>query len=107
MFKLVTDHALLQWLTSQKMEDLLAGWALATQEFNFTITYCKGMEHSNADALSRQCTNHNAAISHIFQNFEELKHQQYQDPVVHQLHEALLQFHVTPTGHTWSHPPLH
>ena len=105
-FKLVTDHAPLQWLSSQKMEGLLARWALATQEFDFTITYRKGVEHGNADALSRQCTNHNAAVGHIFQNSEELKHQQHQDPVVCQLHDALLQSHVTPTGHTWSHPPL-
>ena len=31
-FKLVTDHAPLQWLSSQKMEGFLARWALATQE---------------------------------------------------------------------------
>ena len=57
--------------------------ALATEEFDFTITYCKGVEHGNADVLSRQCTKHNAAVGHIFQNFEVLKHQQHQDPVVH------------------------
>ena len=51
-FKLVTDHAPLQWLSSQKMEGLLARWALATQEFSFTISYRKGVEHGNADALS-------------------------------------------------------
>ena len=39
------------------MEGLPARWALATQEFDFTITYRKGIEHGNADALSRQCTN--------------------------------------------------
>lgn len=82
MFKLVTDHATLQWLSSQKMKGLLARWALATQEFDFTITYRKGVEHGNADALSRQCTNYNAAIGHIFQKFEELKHQQHQDPLL-------------------------
>ena len=105
--QLVTDHAPLQWLSSQKMEGLLARGALATQEFDFTISYCKGVEHGNADAVSRQCTNHNGAVGHIFQNFEELKDQQNQDPVIHQLHETLLQSHVTPTGHTWSHPPFH
>ena len=105
-FKLVTDHAPLQWLSSQKMEGLLARWALATQEFDFTITYRKGIEHGNADALSRQCTNHNAAVGHILQNSEELKHQQRQDPVICQLYDALLYSHVTPTGHNWSHPPL-
>lgn len=110
-FKLITDHAPLQWLSSQKMEGLLARWALATQEFDFTITYRKGVEHGNADALSRQCTshkaaNHNAAVGHVFQHSEELKHQQHQDPVICQLYDALLQSQVTPTGRTWSHPPL-
>ena len=105
-FKLSTDHATLQWLSSQKMEGLLARWALATQEFDFTITYRKGVEHGNADALSRQCTNHNAAVGHIFQNSEELKHQQYQDPVICQLHGVLLCSHVTPTGRNWCQPPL-
>lgn len=65
-FKLVTDHAALQWLSSQKMEGLLARWALATQKFDFTITYRKGVEHGNADGLSRQCTNHNATVGHIY-----------------------------------------
>ena len=32
-FQLVTDHAPLQWLSSQKTEGLLACWALAKQEF--------------------------------------------------------------------------
>jgi len=38
-FQLVTDHAPLQWLSSQKMEGLLAHWAPATQEFDFGINY--------------------------------------------------------------------
>ena len=96
-FKLITDHAPLQWLSCQKMEGLIARWALAMQEFDFTITYRKGVEHGNADALSRQCIDHNAAIGLISQNFEELK---LQDPVVNQLHDALLQSHVPSTRHT-------
>ena len=71
------------------MEDLLARWALAMQKFDFTITYSKGVEHGNADAPSRQCINHNAAIGLISQNFEELKQQQLQGPVVGRLHDAL------------------
>jgi len=64
-FQLVTDHAPLQWLSSQKMEGLLARWALATQEFDFTISYHKGVEHGNANALSQQYSDHNAAIDHV------------------------------------------
>ena len=50
-FKLIMDHAPLQWLFCQKMEGQLARWALAMQEFDFTITYQKGVEYGNADAL--------------------------------------------------------
>ena len=65
-FSLLTDHAPLQWLSSQKMEGLLARWALAAQEYDFAITYRKGSENSNADALSRQTEqrdSHSAAIA--------------------------------------------
>jgi len=41
-FTLLTDHAPLQWLAGQKMEGLLAHWALAMQEFDLTIVYQKG-----------------------------------------------------------------
>jgi len=43
-FKLITDHAPLQRLSCQKMEGLLARWAFAMQEFDFTIMYHKGVE---------------------------------------------------------------
>ena len=49
-----TDHNPLLWLSAQKMEGLLCRWALALQEFNFTIKYCKGSTNNCADALSRQ-----------------------------------------------------
>ena len=52
-FELWTDHAPLQWLSSQKMEGLLCQWALAMQEFDFIIKYRKGCHNGNADALSR------------------------------------------------------
>ena len=95
-----------QWLSSQKMEGLLARWALATQEFDFTIKYHKGVEHGNADALSRQHSDHNAAIGHVAQNVSELKHQQLQNPVLCQLRDALLKSQVPSRGLSWSHPPL-
>ena len=52
-FQLLTDHAPLQWLSAQKMQGLLCRWALAMQEYNFDIVYCKGSLNGNADALSR------------------------------------------------------
>ena len=84
------------------MEGLLAQWALATQEFDFTINYRKGVEHSNADALSRQHSDHNVGVGHLVQNTGELKHQQLQDLLLCQLHDALLQFQVLPSENSWS-----
>ena len=51
------------------MKGLLARWALAMQEFDFAIMYRKGVEHGNADALTKQCINHNAAVGLIPHNF--------------------------------------
>ena len=52
-FTLMTDHAPLQWLSAQKMEGLLCCWALAMQEYNFTIINRTGSSNGFADALSR------------------------------------------------------
>ena len=54
-FVLITDHAPLQWLSAQNMEGMLCCWALAMQEYDFKIKYCRGSLNGNADALSR-CT---------------------------------------------------
>ena len=52
-FEIATDHAPLQWLSAQKMEGMLCRWALAIQEYDFSIMYRKGSLNNNADALSR------------------------------------------------------
>ena len=52
-FTLMTDHAPLQWLSTQKMKGLLCRWALAMQKHSFDIVYCKGTENTNADSLPR------------------------------------------------------
>ena len=41
LFILMTDHAPLQWLSAQKMEALPCRWALALQEYAFTIVHRK------------------------------------------------------------------
>ena len=65
-FRLITDHEPLQWLSAQKMEGMLSRWALAMQEFCFTIEYQKGSLNSNADALSRrEATQHISAATQI------------------------------------------
>ena len=108
-FSLLTDHAPLQWLSSQKMEGLLARWALAFQEYNFTIVYRKGSENQNADALSRQFEHwddQSAATLVTPPLTEDLKLHQQQDKVIFQLYEALLQDSKPPCAKQWSHLPL-
>ena len=34
-----TDHEPLEWLADQKLEGMLGCWALALQEYSFTIVY--------------------------------------------------------------------
>ena len=98
-FKILTDHAPLQWLSAQKMEGLLANWALAIQEYEFTIHYCRGHENGNADALSRKIypdVQSAAATSQTFTLTQNLHQQQLSDPIIQQLHIALSQ---TPHAH--------
>ena len=42
-FKILTDHAPLQWLSTQKMEGMLCQCVLTIQEYDFEIIYCKGL----------------------------------------------------------------
>ena len=51
-FKLVTDHAPLLWLSAQKMEGLLCRWALALQEYNFSIVYKMPMQMPSPDVTT-------------------------------------------------------
>ena len=53
-FQLWTDHEPLKWLAGQKMEGILCRWAIALQEYTYTILYRKGTLNGNADALSRR-----------------------------------------------------
>lgn len=53
-FKVVTDHASLKWLMSQKdLTGRLARWSLKLQAFDFTIEHRKGSANIVPDALSR------------------------------------------------------
>lgn len=53
-FVIITDHKPLQWLFSIKEPNSkLVRWRLKLQEYDYTIHYKKGVQNSNADALSR------------------------------------------------------
>jgi len=53
-FKIITDHASLKWLMSQKnLSTRLAHWSLKIQGYNFTFEHRKGTDNVVPDALSR------------------------------------------------------
>ncbi|GBN32960.1 Retrovirus-related Pol polyprotein from transposon 297 [Araneus ventricosus] len=52
--QVVSDHNLLTYLTSSAPHGAkLSRWALALQRYNLTISYRRGIQHGNADAVSR------------------------------------------------------
>ena len=54
-FSIVTDHhALTSLMSSSKLNSRLMRWALALQDYSFTISHRAGNMHQNADGLSRQ-----------------------------------------------------
>ena len=80
------------------MEGLLARWALAIQEYDFTIQHYKGLVHGNADALFRKDYSdpeHTAATTQLPLLTEDLRQQQLTDSVIHEIHEALLRNNST------------
>ena len=57
-FTVRTDHATLVWLTNLKnIQGMLARWLAKLQQFHFSIEHRPGVQHGNADGLSRcpQC----------------------------------------------------
>ena len=54
-FEVITDHkALVSLLHSRVLNRRLHSWVLQLLEFDFTVQYRPGLEHGDADALSRQ-----------------------------------------------------
>ena len=53
-FELITDHKSLTFLSTTMFLNLrLKRWCLLLQQYNFTVTHCKGSENIVADFLSR------------------------------------------------------
>ena len=106
-FIVLTDHAPLQWLSAQKMEGMLACWALVMQEFTFTIQYRRGKDNNNADSLSRQpqfLLDNAAAVS--WSDRDSLREGQQRDPVIAEIRTRLQTSSSCPTPSIWSGPPL-
>ena len=106
----MTDHAPLQWLSAQKMEGLLCWWALALQEYTFTIVHRKGTLNGNADALSRRphsvASTLPVALTSTTDDTIALQQAQLEDPILQQVQQALLKPHEKPNTATWHHSPL-
>ena len=103
-FQLVTDHAPLQWLSAQKMEGMLSRWALAMQEYDFTITYRKGAQNTNADALSHRNKIQAAVAVTALSTKErklELKQAQENDSMLKHVRQAMLHSAVPPKTSLW------
>ena len=108
-FQLLTDHALLQWLSSQKMEDLLCRWALAMQEFNFVIKYRKGCHNANADALSQNVPAPPVVAATQFVSGpikKDIQQAQQADPTLQTVYEAVQNPRYRPTSRQWRTTPL-
>ncbi|KAL5463574.1 hypothetical protein EMCRGX_G032483 [Ephydatia muelleri] len=94
-FQLWTDHKPLQWLSEQRMEGMLCRWALALQEYIFTVEYRKGSHNDNADALSRRRETVGRA-SHLAATrsttgvlAEQIRIAQQKDDIIQQVYQAL------------------
>ena len=106
-FTLLTDHAPLQWLSSQKMEGLLSRWALVLQEYDFQIKYQKGTHNVAADALSRRYLIGHCALTSLVQDGgERIRDAQQQDPTLKAIYNTLANRQQEPDGPEWNSQPL-
>ena len=104
-FQLITDHALLHWLSVQKMKGMLCRWALSMQEYDFQIVYRKGALNTNTDVLS-QCNwsdTHSCAVTSAMPHTarDELHHVQQTDSHLATVIQVCTQFPHRPMGPEW------
>ncbi|PAA58909.1 hypothetical protein BOX15_Mlig009944g1 [Macrostomum lignano] len=91
-FTVHTDHCPLTYIDSQRVDSYgrLGRWRLLLQEFDFTVKYRRGVENSDADALSRLHGQEVAATQLTPEiDTEELKTAQRHDPELSQVIQAM------------------
>lgn len=73
-FKIITDHASLRWLMSQKdLSGRLARWSMKLQSFDFEIEHQRASENVVPDALSRIfCDSLSAFLSDLSMHFDHI-----------------------------------
>ena len=72
-FKVRTDHAALKWLlTFHEPEGMLARWLSVIATYDFEVEHRKGVNHSNADGLSRlRCKSFNCPSCDEFSGIDK------------------------------------
>ena len=105
-FIVVTDHAPLQWLCSQKTQGLIARWTLALQEFQFNIEHRRGVDNGNADGLSQKAHEGVVGLTAIDDLLlANIGLQQEDDPVLRKVRDALqTSSESRPCGSQWCRP---
>ena len=106
-FRIITDHAPLQWLSAQKMEGMLCRWALALQEYDFDIVHRKGSLNGNADALSRLPDPHCATtVSTPLFTSADLLQSQLEDSTISEVLRTRRDSSSPPKARHWNKHPL-
>lgn len=86
-FTIVTDHASLKWLMSQKdLSGRLARWSLSLQGFDFAIEHRKGTANVVPDVLSRVYVDELQTVAPPF----ELDHASFDEPDYSAMRDRIL-----------------
>ena len=89
---------------------MLCRWALAIQEYDFTLRYRKGSLNGNADALSRQVNTNTTQCAVTTTSWElsrqHIKEEQKKDKHIRVIFQSLRRPNSTPTSPKWCQQPL-
>ena len=106
----MTDHAPLQWLAGQKSEGLLCRWALAVQEYDFSIVYRKRLSAMRTRCREERILPHtvHSAFTTLHSDLakEDVRQAQQKDAMIHKLRNALEMSQRPLAKQEWRHQPL-